>query len=55
MNKSWQGKAVSIYCGNSLGVFQGIIKEANNTKLTIVNTFVNGLPLRTLDTEVTIK
>ncbi|XP_037045902.1 enhancer of mRNA-decapping protein 3 isoform X1 [Bradysia coprophila] len=55
MNKSWQGKAVSIYCGNSLGVFQGIIKDANNTKLTIVNTFVNGLPLRTMDTEVTIK
>lgn len=55
MNKNWQGKAVSIYCGNSLGVFQGIIREANSTRLTIYNTFLNGLPLRTLDTEVTIK
>ncbi|KAJ6642965.1 Enhancer of mRNA-decapping protein 3 [Pseudolycoriella hygida] len=55
MSKNWQGKAVSIYCCNSMGIFQGIIKEANYSKITIFNTFANGLPLSTLDTEVTIK
>lgn len=54
MNKNWQGKAISIYCGDSLGIFQGIVKEVNKTKITIVSAFRNGLPLRTLDTEITI-
>lgn len=54
MNKNWQGKAVSIQCVESLGIFQGTIKEANSSKITIVRAFRNGLPLRTLDTEITI-
>lgn len=54
MSKNWQGKAVSIQCVESLGVFQGTIKEANSTKITIIRAFRNGLPLRTLDTEITI-
>lgn len=54
MNKNWIGKAISIQCVE-LGVFQGTIKFASSETITIVRAFRNGLPLRTLDTEITIK
>lgn len=54
-NKNWVGKVVSIQCIESLGVFQGTIKDVNASTLTIVRVFRNGLPVRTLDTGITIK
>lgn len=54
MNKNWIGKAISIQCVEPLGIFQGTIKFASSEKITIVRAFRNGLPLRTLDTEITI-
>lgn len=49
------GKSVSIHCSDELGVFQGTIRSADPNSLTIVRAFRNGLPVRTLDTEITIK
>lgn len=48
------GKAVSIKCVDDFGVFQGIIKDADSSKIVISRAFRNGLPIKTLDTEVTI-
>lgn len=54
MNENWIGKAISIKCIDDLGIFQGYIKDANTSKIVIHKAFRNGLPLKTLDTEVTI-
>lgn len=54
MNKAWLGKAVSIHCVPPLGIFQGTIKSTTSEKITIIRAFRNGLPLRTLETEITI-
>lgn len=54
MGENWIGKAVSIKCVDDFGVFQGIIKDANSSKIVISQAFRNGLPIKTLDTEVTI-
>lgn len=53
-SSSWVGKAVSIQCDERLGVFQGTIKDANSTQITIVRAFRNGVPLRKQDAEVTL-
>lgn len=53
--KEFIGRAVSIHCSDELGVFQGTIRTADADSLTIVRAFRNGLPVRTLDTEITIK
>lgn len=53
MEESWVGKAVSIQCDEKLGVFQGTIKEASNSQITIVRAFRNGVPLRKQDAEIT--
>uniref|UniRef100_A0A0K8TNF9 Enhancer of mRNA-decapping protein 3 n=1 Tax=Tabanus bromius TaxID=304241 RepID=A0A0K8TNF9_TABBR len=54
MEDSWVGKAVSIQCSDKLGVFQGTIKDANSSQITIVRAFRNGVPLRKQDAEVTL-
>jgi len=54
MSDNWMGKAVSIRCYNSLGVFQGTIKNANHNKITITRAFRNGIPLRKQNMEITI-
>lgn len=54
MGENWIGKAVSIKCVDDFGVFQGIIKDADSSKIVISRAFRNGLPIKTLDTEVTI-
>lgn len=55
MEEQWLGRAVSIRCDDKLGVFQGIIKEASASKITVVRAFRNGVPLRKQDAEVTLK
>lgn len=54
MGENWIGKAVSIKCVDDFGIFQGIIKDADSGKIVISRAFRNGLPIKTLDTEVTI-
>lgn len=54
MSEHWVGKAVSIHCTGDIGVFQGTIKDANSSKIVITKAFRNGLPIKSLDTEVTI-
>lgn len=49
------GKSVSIHCSDDLGIFQGTIRSVDPDTLTIVRAFRNGLPVRTLDTEITLK
>lgn len=50
----WIGKCVSIQCTDLLGIFQGTIREANPSKITITRAFRNGVPLRNPDMEITI-
>lgn len=50
----WIGKAISINCGVTLGVFQGVIKNATPTTITIVRAFRNGIPLKKQDMEITL-
>lgn len=54
MGEHWIGKAVSIHGAGEIGVFQGTIKDANSTKIVITKAFRNGLPIKSLDTEVTL-
>lgn len=54
MGENWVGKAVSIKCIDDVGIFQGIIKDADSSKIIISKAFRNGLPIKTLDAEVTI-
>lgn len=54
MAGSFIGKAVSIHCVGSLGIFQGHIKTASEDKITIVKAFRNGVPLKKQDMEITI-
>lgn len=51
---AWIGKAISINCGPTLGVFQGIIKNASPSTISIVRAFRNGIPLKKQDMEITI-
>lgn len=53
MTENFVGKAVSIHT-NSMGIFQGQIKRASATKITIIRAFRNGIPLKKQDMEITI-
>lgn len=52
---TWNEKAISINCGATLGVFQGIIKNATPTTISIARAFRNGIPLKKQDMEITIR
>lgn len=54
MTENFVGKAVSIHCKNGMGIFQGHIKAARATKITIIRAFRNGIPLKKPDMEITI-
>uniref|UniRef100_A0A336K915 Enhancer of mRNA-decapping protein 3 n=1 Tax=Culicoides sonorensis TaxID=179676 RepID=A0A336K915_CULSO len=54
MTENFLGKAVSIHCKNGMGIFQGHIKAATPTKITIIRAFRNGIPLKKQDMEITI-
>lgn len=54
MSEYWIGKSVSIHCIDDIGVFQGTIRDANASQIVITKAFRNGLPIKSLDTEVTI-
>lgn len=54
MTENFVNKAVSIHCKNGMGIFQGHIKTATATKITIIRAFRNGIPLKKQDMEITI-
>lgn len=54
MTENFVGKAVSIHCKNGMGIFQGHIKMASATKITIIRAFRNGIPLKNHSMEITI-